>query len=175
MRENSPAWGRTSASRLFRSVIEGMKHNFYFPRFLKSLNASLYHIPLNSVAWWMPRPYVVTIHDMSSLLFPSQRDFRYTVHQERYRRGVIRAARVIAVSHATRRDLQGVLRISDERLSTIYSAPDPAFTTVRRRPGAAAADPGSLFDQLPIHPLRGNYARPQECPAPGGSVRRTAA
>ena len=113
----------------------GVKHNFYFPRFLKSLNASLYHIPLNSVAWWMPRPYVVTIHDMSSLLFPQRRDFRYRVHRGAYiGAGVIRAARVIAVSHATRRDLQGVLRISDERLSTIYSAPDPAFTTVRDDP-----------------------------------------
>jgi len=100
----------------------GLKHNLYFPGFLKSLKASLYHIPLNSVAWAMPRPYVVTIHDLSSLLFPQQRDFRYKLHQLRYRRGVVRAARVIAVSHATRRDLQAVLRISDDRLSTIYSA-----------------------------------------------------
>jgi glycosyltransferase involved in cell wall biosynthesis len=77
----------------------------------------------------MPRPYVVTIHDMSSLLFPQRRDFRYSLHQQRYRRGVVRAARVIAVSNATRRDLQSVLHISAERLSTIYSAPDPAFTS----------------------------------------------
>ena len=108
----------------------GLKHNLSFPGFLKSLKASLYHIPLNSVAWAMPRPYVVTIHDMSSLLFPQRRDFRYRLHQQRYRRGVVRAARVITVSQATRRDLESVLRISDERLSTIYSAPDPAFTTV---------------------------------------------
>jgi glycosyltransferase involved in cell wall biosynthesis len=67
---------------------------------------------------------------MSSLLFPQRRDFRYRLHQQRYRRGVVRAARVITVSQATRRDLEAVLRISDERLSTIYSAPDPAFTTV---------------------------------------------
>ena len=113
---------------------KGLKHNLYFPGFMKSLNASLYHIPLNSVAWRMPRPYVVTIHDMSSLLFPQRRDLRYTLHQERYRRGVVRAARVITVSQATRRDLEAVLRISDERLSTIYSAPDPAFTTVRDDP-----------------------------------------
>jgi glycosyltransferase involved in cell wall biosynthesis len=112
----------------------GLQHNLYFPRFLKSLKASLYHIPLNSVAWAMPRPYVVTIHDMSSLLFPPRRDFRYRLHQQRYRRGVVRAARVITVSHATRRDLEAVLRISDERLSTIYSAPDPAFTAVRNDP-----------------------------------------
>lgn len=113
---------------------KGLKHNLAFPGFLKSLNASLYHIPLNSVAWAMPRPYVVTIHDMSSLLFPQRRDFRYSLHQQRYRRGVVRAARVIAVSNATRRDLEAVLRISDERLSTIYSAPDPAFTSVRDDP-----------------------------------------
>jgi len=113
---------------------KGLKHNLSFPGFLKSLKASLYHIPLNSVAWAMPRPYVVTIHDMSSLLFPQRRDFRYSLHQQRYRRGVIRAARVIAVSNATRRDLESVLHISDERLSTIYSAPDPAFTSVRDDP-----------------------------------------
>jgi len=86
------------------------------------------------VAWAMPRPYVVTIHDLSSLLFPQGKDFRYKLHQLRYRRGVVRAARVIAVSHATRRDLESILRISDDRLSTIYSAPDPAFTSVRDDP-----------------------------------------
>jgi glycosyltransferase involved in cell wall biosynthesis len=113
---------------------KGLKHNLSFPSFLKSLNASLYHIPLNSVAWAMPRPYVVTIHDMSSLLFPPRRDFRYSLHQQRYRRGVMRAARVIAVSNATRRDLESILHLSAERLSTIYSAPDPAFTSFRDDP-----------------------------------------
>jgi glycosyltransferase involved in cell wall biosynthesis len=124
----------------------GLQHNLYFPRFLKSLKASLYHIPLNSVAWAMPRPYVVTIHDMSSLLFPQRRDFRYRLHQQRYRRGVVRAARVITVSQATRRDLEAVLRISDERLSTIYSAPDPAFTTVRNDP----AEQRQILDRYSI-------------------------
>lgn len=118
----------------FGASDKGLKHNLSFPGFLKSLKASLYHIPLNSVAWAMPRPYVVTIHDLSSLLFPQRRDFRYRLHQQRYRRGVVRAARVIAVSNATRRDLGSVLRIPEERLSTIYSAPDPAFTTVRDDP-----------------------------------------
>ena len=112
----------------------GLKHNFSFPGFLRSLKASLYHIPLNSVAWAMPRPYVVTIHDLSSLLFPQRRDFRFTLHQQRYRRGVVRAARVIAVSNATRRDLEAILHLSSDRLSTIYSAPDPAFTSVRDDP-----------------------------------------
>jgi len=102
-------------------------HNFTFPRFLKGFNADLYHIPLNSVAWWMPRPYVVTVHDMSSLLFPARRDFRHTLQQEKYRRGALRATRVITVSHSTRRDIENVLHVPQERIRTIYSAPDPAF------------------------------------------------
>ena len=31
--------------------------------------ADVCHIPLNVVSLFMPRPYVVTVHDMSSLLF----------------------------------------------------------------------------------------------------------
>ena len=58
-------------------------HNLAFPYFLRPFRADLYHIPLNSVAWWMPRPYVVTIHDMSTLLFPARHDIRHTLHEER--------------------------------------------------------------------------------------------
>lgn len=105
-----------------------VQHNLTFPLFLRRFRADLYHIPLNSVAYWMPRPYVVTIHDMSSLLFPARSDVRGTLHEERYRRGALRAARVIAVSNSTRRDLEAVLPIPPERIRTIYSAPDPAFT-----------------------------------------------
>ncbi|HUA83000.1 MAG TPA: glycosyltransferase family 1 protein [Bryobacteraceae bacterium] len=103
-------------------------HHFTFPRFLRRFRADLYHIPLNSIAWWMPRPYVVTIHDMSTLLFPDRRDFRHTLREERYRRGALRAERIITVSQATRRDIESVLHVPSGRIHTIYSAPDPSFT-----------------------------------------------
>src|SRR6266446_3561280 len=103
-------------------------HNVAFPYFLRPFRADLFHIPLNSVAWWMPRPYVVTIHDMSTLLFPTRHDFRHTLHEERYRRGATHAARVITVSNSTRRDVEAVLHVPPSRVRTIYSAPDPAFT-----------------------------------------------
>ncbi len=103
-------------------------HNITFPRFLRTLGGDLYHIPLNSVAWWMPEPYVLTIHDMSTILFPSHRDFRNRMHEQRFRRGALRAARVITVSNSTHRDVETVLHVPPERVRTIYSAPDPAFT-----------------------------------------------
>ena len=109
-------------------------HNITFPLFLRRFKADLYHIPLNSVAFWMPQPYVLTIHDMSSLLFRTRSDVRGTLHEERYRRGALRASRVIAVSNSTRRDLEAVLPIPPKRIRTIYSAPDPAFTSDRMEP-----------------------------------------
>ena len=115
-------------------IDRGLWHNLQIPGLSRLLKASLYHIPLNSVAWRMPLPYVVTIHDMSTLLFPEQKTFRSTLHQERYRRGAARAARVITVSNATRRDIETVLRVPSDRISTIYSAPDPAFTCEPGKP-----------------------------------------
>ena len=106
----------------------GLRYNLQLPGYYRSLKASLYHIPLNSVPWRMPRPYVLTIHDMSTLMFPARKDLRYTLHQERYRRGAARAARIITVSNATRRDIEAVLRVPSGKISTIYSAPDAVFT-----------------------------------------------
>src|SRR5579871_1878544 len=42
--------------------------NLAFPAFLRGLRPDLVHIPLNRVPLVMVRPYVVTVHDMSSLM-----------------------------------------------------------------------------------------------------------
>src|SRR5579884_3362484 len=42
---------------------------FRFPWFLRSLRADLFHVPLSAVPLLMPRPYVVTIHDLGSLIY----------------------------------------------------------------------------------------------------------
>jgi glycosyltransferase involved in cell wall biosynthesis len=127
--------GSNFQTAIYAHLDTEVMHNIAFPKFLRTLRGDLYHIPLNSVAWWMPQPYVLTIHDMSTLLFPSHRSFRNRMHEQRYRRGALRAARVIAVSNSTRRDVETVLHVPAERIRTIYSAPDPAFID-----GATAAD-----------------------------------
>lgn len=98
------------------------------PLFLKSLRADVHHIPQNSVPMLMPKPYVVTIHDMGSLIFPQHEDFRRSIRAYRFRHGLLRADQIIAVSGATSRDLQNVLNIPKERIRVIYNAPDPIFT-----------------------------------------------
>ncbi len=98
-----------------------------FTLFLRRFSADLFHIPLNAVPLWMPKPYLVTIHDMSSLLFANQKGYRSNLRLFYLRRGLARADQVLAVSSATRRDVESVLGIPGSRIQVVHNAPDPAF------------------------------------------------
>ncbi len=98
-----------------------------YPMFVRNLAADLVHMPLNQIPFFMRKPYVVTIHDMSSLLFGDRKGLRENFRLYKFRRGLLRADRVIAVSEATRRDVEHMLGIPGNRVRQIYSAPDPKF------------------------------------------------
>ena len=101
---------------------------FGYTLFLRNLPANLFHIPLNAVPLWMPKPYLVTIHDMSTLLFANhQSGYRSNLRHFYLRRGLLRADRVLTVSAATRRDVETVLGIEPSRIRVVYNAPDPIF------------------------------------------------
>ena len=104
---------------------EELLNNILFPALLRQFSGSLFHMPLNSVAYWMPQPYVVTVHDMSSLVYPERRDVRAWLHEVRFRRGLARAARIIAVSNATRRDVEDILNVPAGRIRRSIGAWGP--------------------------------------------------
>ena len=82
-----------------------------YPWFLRGFAPDLVHLPLSNVPLLMRNPYVVTIHDMSSFLFGGRSGFARIMRLYRFRRGLMRADRVIAVSTATRRDVENLLGI----------------------------------------------------------------
>src|SRR5271165_4287374 len=98
-----------------------------FSFFLRTLKADLFHIPLNAVPLWMPKPYLVTTHDMSTLLFLDQSGYRSNLRRFFLRRGLMRAGRVMAVSSTTRADVAEVLGIPVNKIQVVYNAPDPTF------------------------------------------------
>ncbi len=102
--------------------------NFMFPVYLRGLSPDLSHIPLNRVPLLMIRPYVVTIHDMANLMYEEGRsDFRMQLRRIRFDRGLKRASRIIAVSEATKRDVERQLNVPPDRIRKVYNAPDPGF------------------------------------------------
>ncbi|MGA3041785.1 MAG: glycosyltransferase family 1 protein [Bryobacteraceae bacterium] len=98
-----------------------------FPVFLHRLAPSVVHIPLNQVPLFMREPYVVTIHDMASLLFGTGSGMRMQARRFLLRRGLLRAKRIMAVSEATRRDVHDALGIPADRIRLAYNAPNPEF------------------------------------------------
>src|SRR5260370_10611894 len=99
---------------------------FGYTMFLRKLPADLFHIPLNAVPLWMPKPYLVTIHDMSTLLFANRHSgYRSNLRHFYLRRGLLRADRIMTVSSATRRDVESVLGIPARRIPVVFNAPPP--------------------------------------------------
>ena len=117
-----------------------------FPFFLRGLRADLCHIPVNRVPLTMMGKYVVTVHDISSLLFGDRSGLRLSYRRFEFRRGLHRAARVIAVSDSTRRDVEEQFGVPAERIRRVYSAPDPGF--FEQRPSADARASGPDADEL---------------------------
>ena len=131
---SGPAEVRTLAGlpvNFHSAVYTRSDHDFLdhvmFPMYLRSLSADLVHIPLNRVPLLMVRPYVVTIHDMANLFYEEPTGGRMTLRRYRFRRGLLRAARVIAVSEATKRDVERLMGVPPSRIRRVYNAPDPGF------------------------------------------------
>lgn len=103
------------------------REHLRFSSFVRGLGVDLVHIPLNRVPLLMPKPYVVTVHDIANLLFDEGTGMRRALRRFRFRRGLTRASKIIAVSAATRRDVQNLLALPDDRVRLVYSAPDPNF------------------------------------------------
>jgi len=112
-----------------------------FPLFLRRYSANVYHIPLNRVPFFMPKPYVVTVHDMASLLFSEESGMRMNLRRYRFRRGLLRSGKILAVSAATRRDMVQTLGIPGDRVRLVYSAPAPEFFRRGHSADARAAGP----------------------------------
>src|SRR4051794_34859051 len=107
-----------------------------FPIFLRGLSPDLVHIPLNRVPLLMIKPYVVTIHDLANLFYEEEiSPARMHLRRFRFGRGLRRAARVIAVSEATKRDVERQMGVPSSRIARVYNAPDPAFYSRAAGPG----------------------------------------
>ena len=126
---------------VYRRPDSGFAQHVLFPMYLRSLHPDLVHIPLNRVPLFMIKPYVVTIHDMASLLFDQRSGLRMNVRRFLFQRGLVNADRVIAVSDATRRDVQQEFGVPGDRVRRVYNAPNPEFFAHRHPADARVAGP----------------------------------
>jgi glycosyltransferase involved in cell wall biosynthesis len=88
--------------------------------------AAVLHAPAAWGPWWSPCPMVVTMHDLAWERVPEAFPDDFRRFARRFaRRSVARAARVIAVSESTSRDLQELYGVAPERLRVVPNGVDP--------------------------------------------------
>lgn len=115
----------------FRSEIYSHAYNSRSSHFtywlpLRRLGLDVFHMPHRWVPYLLPGTYVATLHDLNSILFPEE-DSSPTgrrAHRHLLAHGLRRAAQVIAVSEATKRDAVKHLGLSPDRIEVVPDAVD---------------------------------------------------
>lgn len=108
---------------------------FFAPLLLRATGANLYHGALNVVPLACPVPSVVTIHDLAFIRFPQTfRAYNRTYLDFATRLSARRAARILAVSEHTKREVVGILGVPAERVVVTPNAARAHF-----RPPSPAA------------------------------------
>jgi len=80
----------------------------------------VYWLPTTFWSPYLPRPYVVTVHDLAPAIFPFSKSMTEVIaFRNLYRRLVIRADHVLAVSEATAHDLRTMWSVPDERITVV--------------------------------------------------------
>jgi glycosyltransferase involved in cell wall biosynthesis len=131
-------WSTSSAAR--RILWEQLD----LPGQIRRSGAQVFHAPVNVLPERVSAPAIVTIHDLAFVAYPEF--FRPTrrIYQRIFtERSARRAAAVIAVSEATRRDVISAFDIPPDRVRVIYPSispdfrPEPEHTGTAQEPGDA--------------------------------------
>jgi glycosyltransferase involved in cell wall biosynthesis len=94
-----------------------------FRRREKQDRLDLFHCPFYATPL-LECPVVVTVHDLIPFLFPIYPRWKQELVQAGYRRTARRAAHIVADSVTTASDVQKILRIPGEKISTVHLAAD---------------------------------------------------
>ena len=98
----------------------------FYPKILAAADLDLIHYTnFNSPIWWRRVKSVVTIHDLT-LWFFSGRTHKSWWRRQAYRLAIRKAcqnaSRIIAITHATKQDVQDILKIDPNKITVIHEA-----------------------------------------------------
>lgn len=100
---------------------------------LNNLDVNLVHFTHFNVPLLYRKPYVVTIHDITRLIFPGQKSqslVQQIAYEAIFAHAVQRARALIAVSQTTLADMRRLPIVLPKRSSVIYEGVDPEFLTL---------------------------------------------
>jgi glycosyltransferase involved in cell wall biosynthesis len=102
-------------------------------RLLQAFGVNLLHIPHLAVAPMVPCRYLMTVHDVGEFLYGPRQGFRQTLRFRMTQRSLAKASRLMAVSHATKQDIENLFTISPDKITVVENAIDERFVRPGRR------------------------------------------
>jgi len=116
---------RLSRLPTVRPTVRILWEQFIQPLVLLKEGIDLLHCMAFVAPLLVPCPFVVTVYDLSFLLFPQSFETLKRIYLSLFTRlSVRRAARVIAISHSTARDVQRLLGVPEAKVEVVYCGRD---------------------------------------------------
>ncbi len=113
-------------ARFVRVAVKARKYSLAeqleFRTRAKQDRLDVFHSPFYAAPLALSCPVVVTVHDLIPFLFPIYNWPKRALIKMGYRSAVRRACHIIAVSDTTAHDLQRILNVPPEKITTIHSA-----------------------------------------------------
>ncbi|MCB1021237.1 MAG: glycosyltransferase family 4 protein [Acidobacteria bacterium] len=111
---------------LYERRYDSLRSHWEYGFLLRRLGLDVFHMPHRWVPLTTPAPYVATLHDLNYVLFPPDEGSKMVDRARLWAltRGLARAAKIIAVSQATKRDAVTHLNLPEEKFRVIYDAVD---------------------------------------------------
>jgi glycosyltransferase involved in cell wall biosynthesis len=117
----------------YRSVLLDLVRT---PGAVRAMDVAVMHYNMQVVPPRSPKPYVMTVHDCISVIFPARSVLRKeTLTFNIQAAAARRAAAVITVSNSSRRDIVRYMGVSPGNVHVVYEACSPAYKPGVRRGG----------------------------------------
>jgi len=102
---------------------------FEFRNALKEHRCDVLHVPhLMGLPQYLPCPYVVTVHDLLDYMYRSHASgLRRTANFYFTKHVLTHAARIFAVSNFTKKDVERLFNIPEQKVEVVYNAIDERF------------------------------------------------
>lgn len=111
---------RTSLSKRLMLRVARLAYATHFHAAARLGRFDLYHEP-NLIPFCLPLPTIVTVHDLSVILFPQWHPAdRVKRYEQAFARGVDSAAHILVDSEAVRTEALRVLGLAPERVTTVH-------------------------------------------------------
>ncbi len=101
--------------------------NTVLPRVLAREGVGLLHSPLFTLPHISGSPGIITVFDLTPLIFPEFHTAKVRLSFLPLRNSVRKAGKIIAISEQTKRDLVSRLGAEEDKISVIYPAPAAVF------------------------------------------------